>query len=270
MELETKPEELSTSSSKKNILWVLNILQYIALAALVGSVLISMYSTEDKTALVALVGSVSVFVFLILLARQVSQEYNQAANQLEIKKKAELYLMTNNDFSAKDRITQAREKALYYCQELIEDYKRTRSQARNLYYILQLTTIVFSGVTPILVLVDKLEAGQAWLKWLPVICPAIASIVASVVTSFPFQKNWIAANEAVELLEAEQEKFVLGITPDYRCFDSPDEAQEQQKAKQAIEQFIVQVNNIHLNLLQQTSDKPKEDKSQGEQSSDGR
>ncbi|MHC5731055.1 MAG: DUF4231 domain-containing protein, partial [Nostoc sp.] len=132
-----------------------------------------------------------------------------------------------------------------------DDYKKVRSSARNLYYGLQIATVILSGVTPILVLVDKLEAGQAWLKWLPVLCPAIASIVASIVTSFPFQKNSIAANTAVELLEAEQEKFILGVTPSYRCYDVSDETQQQQRASQALEYFIVQVNNIHLNQLQQ-------------------
>ena len=110
-----------------------------------------------------------------------------------------------------------------------------------------------SSLTPILVLVDKLDIGISWFKWLPVIFPAVASIVASVVTSFPFQENSVAANTTVELLEAEQEKFVLGVTEAYRCYDLDDETQRQQKAKQAIENFIIQVNNIHLNQVQQLS-----------------
>ena len=84
-------------------------------------------------------------------------------------------------------------------------------------------------------------------KWLPVIFPAIAAIVSSIVTSFPFQENWIEANKTVELLEAEQEKFVLGISPAYRCYDIVDAAKRQTKVKQSIENFITQVNNIHLN-----------------------
>jgi|AGSF01.1.fsa_nt_gi hypothetical protein len=50
----------------------------------------------------------------------------------------------------------------------------------------------------------------------------------------------------VELLEAEQEKFILGVTPAYRCYDVVDEAQHQQMTKMAIENFINQVNEIHL------------------------
>jgi hypothetical protein len=146
---------------------------------------------------------------------------------------------------------------------LINDYKKTRNIARSLYYFLQISTVILSGVTPILVLVDKLETGQPWLKWLPVICPAVASIVASIVTSFPFQKNWVTANTIVELLEAEQEKFILGITPAYRCYDVVGDLEQQQKASQAVELFISQVNSIHLQQVQQAteqqSDKRKEE-----------
>ena len=114
--------------------------------------------------------------------------------------------------------------------------------------------MVFSGITPILVLVDKIEAGQTWLKWLPVICPAIASIVASIVTSFPFQKNWVAANTVVELLEAEQEKFILGVTQPYRIYDHAEEMQQKQKATQALEYFIKHVNHIHLQQVQEAAE----------------
>ncbi len=108
-------------------------------------------------------------------------------------------------------------------------------------------------MTPILVLVDKIQVSDTWLKWLPVIFPAVASIVASIVTSFPFQENWISANTTVELLEAEQEKFVLGITPLYRCYDSINENEQEKKAKKSIENFITQVNNIHLKQIQETN-----------------
>ena len=150
---------------------------------------------------------------------------------------------------------------------MIDDYKTIRGSSRNIYYTLQLATVVFSGITPILVLVDKLDVGISWFKWLPVIFPAIASIVASIVTSFPFQENSVSANTTVELLEAEQEKFILGVTESYRCYDLNDETQRQQKAKQAIENFIIQMNNIHLNQVQELS-KPKEEKVEPVQSAE--
>jgi hypothetical protein len=46
-----------------------------------------------------------------------------------------------------------------------------------------------------------------------------------------------------------------------------DDGEQQQKAKQAIENFIVQVNNIHLQLLQESSESPqKEEKKQSDSS----
>ncbi|NEQ17761.1 MAG: DUF4231 domain-containing protein, partial [Moorea sp. SIO3E2] len=159
-------------------------------------------------------------------------------------------LWCGNNSIENNPITLAIEKALTYSQELIDDYKKTRRTSRNAYYVAQMLTIILSGITPILVLLDKLETGSALLKWLPVIFPAVASIVASVSTSFPFQENWIAANTTVELLEAEQEKFVLGVTPAYRFSDSPDGARRQQQSQKAIEHYIVQVNKIHLKQVQ--------------------
>ncbi|MBD0261802.1 MAG: DUF4231 domain-containing protein [Tolypothrix sp. Co-bin9] len=248
-------ENLSSSSGQK-ILFTLKAIEYLLLAAVICSGLIIILLPDNKNAVIAGAVSLTISIFLLLINRQAFEESKNAANQFSLAQKAELYtsLLSNNS-SDKNTFTPARAKALQYCQDMIDDYKKTRNLSRNLYYVLQIATVILSGVTPILVLVDKLEAGQAWLKWLPVICPAIASIVASIVTSFPFQKNALAANTAIELLEAEQEKFILGVTASYRCYDLSDETEQQQKASQAIEQFIVQVNNIHLQQLQQTEEK---------------
>jgi len=235
-------------------LYVLKVFESLFLAAAVCAGIIFYLFPEYKK--LAIVGAVclGIFIFISLTCRPIFQNIKDGVNQSEIAKKAELYtyLLTNNP-DGKNSISPAREKALMYSQELIEDYKSTRRNARNIYYIFQILTVVLSGVTPILVLVDKLEAGQSWLKWLPVICPAVASIVASIVTSFPFQENSVSANTIVELLEAEQEKFILGVTPAYRCYDIADDTEREQKAKTAIENFINEVNNIHLKQLQESS-----------------
>ncbi|HBL10112.1 MAG TPA: DUF4231 domain-containing protein [Cyanobacteria bacterium UBA11162] len=249
-------EQFSSTSTKPQTLLTLKIVEYLCLAGFVGAGIITLVF-QDRQILPIWVGALlAIFVFLVLLNKQLLKDYQQIANQSQIAKKAELYnyLLSNNTPSENNPIIPAREKALQYCQELIDDYKNTRATSRNIYYISQISTIILSGVTPILVLVDKLETSSGWIKWLPVIFPAIASIVASIVTSFPFQENWIAANTAVELLEAEQEKFILGVTQAYRCYDIADDAQRQQKAKEAVENFIVQVNNIHLKQIQATSE----------------
>ncbi|MFN6538095.1 MAG: DUF4231 domain-containing protein [Nostoc sp. EkiNYC01] len=254
-----KVENLSSSAEERK-LFTLKVLEYLLLAIFVSDVLFIGFFSNEKTVVIYGVISLTFLFFLLLINRQVFQDSQKLADRSELTRKAELYtyLLANNNSWNQNTLTLARGKALQYCQDLIDDYKRIRGVSRNLYYSLQIATVILSGVTPILVLVDKLESGQPWLKWLPVLCPALASILASIVTSFPFQKNSIAANTAVELLEAEQEKFILGVTQPYRCYDVSDEIQQQQKASQALEYFIVQVNNIHLNQVQQASETQSE------------
>ncbi len=253
----TNPTENSNyvenfSNSSSTSMWLTSkIVEYLFLAAFVCALVIISIFPDIQVVKVYAAAFVSIWLFLFL----VNQQLLKTSSQSDLTKKAELYnyLSANNNFLESNPLTPAREKALQYSQELIDDYKKIRGTSRSLYYTLQLATVVFSGITPILVLVDKLDVGISWFKWLPVIFPAVASIVASIVTSFPFQENSVAANTTVELLEAEQEKFVLGVTESYRCYDIEDESQRQNKAKQAIENFIIQVNNIHLNQVQELS-----------------
>ncbi|MEO1373894.1 MAG: DUF4231 domain-containing protein [Cyanobacteria bacterium J06635_10] len=231
----------------------LKVIEYLSLAISIGFGIVALNLPPNPKITLIAITSLAIFIFLFFLDLQVSQTARQTAYQDEIQRKAELYLINSDKKIIKNPIAPARTKALLYAQELIEDYKKTRATSRTLYYSLQIGTIVLSGVTPILVLVDKIQASDTWLKWLPVIFPAVASIVASIVTSFPFQENWISANKTVELLEAEEEKFVLGITPLYRCYDSINENEQERKAKKSIENFITQVNNIHLKQIQGTT-----------------
>jgi hypothetical protein len=255
------------------MLFFFKLIDYLLAAVAMTSIFVIYVGSNDQQYITAASVALTVAIGLFLLNRQSVKSAMKELQKNELSQKAELYtsLLSNGITLDYNAILPARAKALEYCQELIDDYKDRRNVARNLYYVLQISTVIFSGITPILVLVDKLEAGQAWLKWLPVICPAIASIVASIVTSFPFQKNSMIANTVVELLEAEQEKFILGISPAYRCYDIPEEDKQQQRVSQAIELFITQVNNIHLQQVQQNTDseqgnKEKQDSSKSEES----
>ncbi|MGH8002365.1 MAG: DUF4231 domain-containing protein [Brasilonema sp.] len=250
-----------------NMLFALKTIEYLSLGALICSVVINNIFPDIQIVKIYVAAFLSSWIFLFLVNRQLFKEYGRVSVQSDLSKKAELYtyLLPNNSLE-NNLVTPARIKAIQYCQDLIDDYKRTRNNSRNIYYLSQIGTILFSGITPILVLVDKLEAGISWLKWLPVICPAIASIVASIVTSFPFQETWVAANTTVELLEAEQEKFILGVSELYRCYDLTDETQRQQKAQIAVENFITQVNNIHLKQIQELNTKSTQTKTESSQS----
>jgi len=257
-----KVEEKSSNPFISAMLLVLKIVQYVCLTAFVGATLVNITFPELPMAKIYAVAFVCLGGFLFFISQELGQNYGRIDEEALFRKKAEIYpgIMGDN-FSGISSVVAARLKALKYCQELVDDYKRTRRNCRNIYYISQISTVVLSGVTPILVLVDKLEAGISWLKWLPVICPALAAIIASIVTSFPFQENWVAANKVVELLEAEQEKFVLGVSPLYQ-YDTFEDAQPAKKAQRAIENFIVQVNNIHLKQLESTQPKKQEQRTE--------
>ena len=238
------------------MLFFLKLIDYLLVAVAIASFAIIYFDSSNQEYVIAASVALTLAIGLFIVNRQSVNSAKKKAEKNQMSKKAKLYtsLLSKDTQLDHNTVLPARAKALEYSQELIDDYKASRNLSRNLYYILQISTVVLSGVTPILVLVDKLEAGQSWLKWLPVICPAVASIIASIVTSFPFEKNWMAANKAVELLEAEQEKFILGISPAYRCYDIPEEGKQQQRVSQSIELFINQVNNIHLQIVQPNSD----------------
>ncbi|NEO06632.1 DUF4231 domain-containing protein [Moorena sp. SIO3I8] len=244
----------SSSISKPSVL--ITIGYSLFLAAGVGVGIASIFISHRQILEIVSAACFAVFIFLFLINQQLWQDYKEATHQSQLIKKSKLCsgLWCGNNSTENNPITLAIEKALTYSQELIDDYKKTRRTSRNAYYVAQMLTIILSGITPILVLLDKLETGSSLLKWLPVIFPAIASIVASVSTSFPFQENWIAANTTVELLEAEQEKFVLGVTQPYRFSDSSDGARRQQQSQKAIEHYIVQVNKIHLKQVQSSNE----------------
>jgi len=252
----TIPETVPTGleSSNSGVLLFLKVLEYLSLAAAIGFSITTFFLPDYVELKIGVAIAVSAFIFLLFVNLQSETYYTNRFKQFNISNKA---LLRNIALSRgqEDRLTPLVENALAYSQELIDDYKRVRMSCRNIYYVLQLGTIILSGVTPILVLVDKLDAGVAWLKWFPVICPAAASIIASVATSFAFQEKWTSANKTVELLEAEQEKFILGASPAYRDYDLTEPADREKSLKMAIANYVSKVNSIHLKQIQ--ADEPE-------------
>jgi hypothetical protein len=230
---------------------LLKIIEYLLLAAVIASSVLLFALAEKQKLAIYFAAFIASFLFLFLLNKQLWSDFQMNLSRSEILTKSEIQSSMLETAKGSANNTIARTQALKYCQELIAEYKKTRRNSRNIYYTSQISTIILSGITPILVVVERLDSGPVWFKWLPVIFPAIAAIVSSIVTSFPFQENWIEANKTVELLEAEQEKFTLGISPAYRCYDITDAAQRQIKAQRAIENFITQGNNIHLKQIQE-------------------
>ncbi|MEM1171705.1 MAG: DUF4231 domain-containing protein [Cyanobacteria bacterium P01_H01_bin.35] len=235
------------------ILPFLRILAYLSFVIAITSGITIFFFPSEVKLFIILVVSIGLFIFLLPVNRELNRNYTNKLNDYNVLRKTAIYINSSQleDSPKSIQIMQGVETALSYTQELIEDYKKTRVESRLLYYLLQIVTIIFSGVTPLLVLVDKLDTGPVWLNWLPVIFPAIASIVASISTSFPFEDNWLSANRATELLEAEQKKFVLGVTAGYRIPRNAEEKERYKMTRDAMAKFINQVNTIHLKQLQE-------------------
>lgn len=249
------------TSSLVGIRRALKVLEYICLDSFAASVIVTLVATNKQLFITLDAVFLAGFIFLLLF----NSQYFSAKDRAEKESKYE-ELLGSAELS-NTRLQLERENALRYCQKLVSDYSSTRNNARNFYYFLQISTIIFSGVTPVLVLVDKLDTGPVWLNWLPVILPALASIFASFSTSFPLETRWKESNKIVENLEAEQEKFSLRITKlDMESIKTEEGGKKQQKTneqiqeleKQAIAAFINRVNDIHLNQVQSEVEKIKE------------
>ncbi|MDJ0510678.1 MAG: DUF4231 domain-containing protein [Crocosphaera sp.] len=257
------PEE--KPSSLVGLRRFLKVLEYLFLDAFAATVIITLVANNKQLFVTLDAVFLAGFVFLLLF----NSQYFSAKDKAERERKYEQLLESPK--LSDDRLQLERENGLRYSQKLVEDYTKIRQTARNFYYFLQISTIVFSSVTPVLVLVKKLDGGPAWVEWLPVILPAFASIFASFSTSFPLETRWKEANNIVENLEAEQEKFILRITKlDMESIKTEQggqkiqrtEEQIKQLEKQAIASFINKVNNIHLNQVQSEVEKIQETESE--------
>ncbi len=248
------------------ILPFLRILTYLSFViAITSGITIFLFPNEVKL-LIILVVSIGLFIFLFPVNRELKINYTKKLNDYNVLKARDIYINVSQleDSPKSTQIMQGVETTLSYTQELIEEYKKTRVESRFFYYLLQIVTIIFSGVTPLLVLVDKLDTGPVWLNWLPVIFPAVASIIASLSTSFPFEDNWLSSNRAKELLEAEQQKFLLGVTTGYRIPRNAEEKERYKMTRDAMAKFINQVNTIHLKQLQE-QEKTEKGSEEGEE-----
>ncbi|HAC62303.1 MAG TPA: DUF4231 domain-containing protein [Cyanothece sp. UBA12306] len=239
---EEQANQVKKSSPQSGDRRFFKVLEYLALDGFLASLVLTFFFLDNKILITLDAAFLASFVFLALFNGQ----YFSYGDR--IRKDEKNAILLEQTPGTKQRIKLERDNALNYCQQLIDDYSKTRKNARNFYYILQLATIIFSGVTPVLVLVDKLDIGAEWINWLPVIFPAVASILASVGTSFPLENQWKTANNIVENLEAEQQKFILGITQD-NVLDLPDKTSETRQ-KRAIVNFVNKVNEIHLQQVQ--------------------
>ena len=87
--------------------------------------------------------------------------------------------------------------------ELLHWFEGHKSMSRISYYALQVIIIVFSALTPVIILID-VDDGNKWIEGL---LPAIAAVAASMQTLFKFNETWVSRAEASERLKSEYVYF---------------------------------------------------------------
>ena len=168
-----------------------------------------------------------------------------------------------------DNLDKLYHRALHYCNDIIEYYQQSRYTTRRYYIVSQLLTAALSGLTPILVLIDRATSlketmpasVQVMLSWAMIIVPGIAAILATTSTVFNFQEEWIQAKKTAESLEAVREEFMIGASPQYRI-TARDPQQKHEQRKRALENFIIKVNELHLKQVNRWASLQRTDEQQ--------
>ena len=230
----------------------LRILVYLSSVIFIASgIAIFVLPSEVKSSIVLLV-SIGLFIFLVFVDGELNRNYDKKSSEYDVLKATNMYINASQlEESPKiPQIMQGVEAALTYTQRLIKKNKETNKRTAFFYYSLQIVTIIFSAVTPILVLVEKSDTTPLWVIWLPVIFPGVASVVASISTAFPLEEYKVASKKAINDLEAEKEKFLLAVTEGYRIPRNANEKVQYKMTRDAMAKFMNKVSNVHLQQLQ--------------------
>lgn len=106
-----------------------------------------------------------------------------------------------------------------YVKERYEDqvkwYDRKSNRNKRTYEIIQWGVIVFSTITPILVVI-----GGSWQRWMAAIVAFFVAIGTSLLKAFKYQENWIHYRTTCELLRKEIHYFKAQID-DYKNSKDP-------------------------------------------------
>ena len=126
-----------------------------------------------------------------------------------------------------------REKALEYCLELERGQRLSATAFQWAYFFSQFAAVVFSGITPILILLDNTP------KFVQAIPPAIASISAGLAV-YNWRSSSVRSRIALASLENERLNYELRVGPEYGSGVSEE---------QALAHFREKVTQINLGVL---------------------
>lgn len=96
-----------------------------------------------------------------------------------------------------------RDRVVRHCEDYIAWYEKVKANARRLDYLLQISTIVFSAITPLLVLSPGVPPV---LQALPA---TVAAVAAGLQGVFKFRERFLGFALAGELLKAEKLRFEI-------------------------------------------------------------
>lgn len=125
------------------------------------------------------------------------------------------------------------EKALAYCLELERGQRLSATAFQWAYFFSQFAAVVFSGITPILILLDNTP------KFVQAIPPAIASISAGLAV-YNWRSSGVRSRIALASLESERLNYELRVGSDYGSDRSDEEA---------LANFRNKVTQINLGVL---------------------
>lgn len=141
----------SNSTTSSSVPLTFRLIEFFLLAiciVIIAFLVLSIEQRETKTVVYA-IALVSILSLVIVLNRQILKDYRKSSKKVENGKKAGLYSIVLEDSVSDEAMNLMRQRALQYCQDLIDDYKDTRRNSRTVYYVFQISTIILSGVTPI-------------------------------------------------------------------------------------------------------------------------
>ena len=128
------------------------------------------------------------------------------------------------------------QQALQRCDALIQAYQRLKRNSRIRYQTAQILAIVFSGLTPVLILWTDLP------KPLQALPAALAAIAAGLNGVFQWKENYIRFAFTVEAIQSERVKFKTRTTREYAAKLAEHEA---------LENFVTRVETL---VLREVSD----------------
>jgi hypothetical protein len=109
-----------------------------------------------------------------------------------------------------DRAEASREKAaLERCNHMIKWYEASRVRAGRAYRLFETAIILFSALTPVLIL------SGAVPPLVQAVPPAIAGLCATLIATYRWREDWIRYTVAAETLRSELVKYSTRTTADY-------------------------------------------------------